>query len=162
MAWHELTRLVNELSTESTTAKSADEQKHQEKRPEQGSLLAGSTRFDFILGLRGFLALLVVYAHIAKFYSQINLSNSTTLYMSVFVVSSFFILSAYLLTRATLSQMFELKQRDDLTCRERNRELFLIVCVFFIRRTFRLYVPYLIVCTLISFGPKFFGNFFKH
>jgi peptidoglycan/LPS O-acetylase OafA/YrhL len=126
----------------------------------QAFMLQTEGRFDFLDGFRGLLTLLVVYAHIAKFYSKLDLSSTTTLYMSIFVISAFFIQSSFLLTKKVLSDMFKIHEHEQhLSRNEKRRAMTLLIGTYFIRRTFRLYVPYFVVCTLVSYGPKFFGNF---
>ena len=116
--------------------------------------------FEYMYGIRGLFALLVVYSHMCKYYGLgLNYSNSTTIYMAILVLSVFFLQSAFLLTLKTLTEMHKIRSDDQ---KNYKRLMCHIVCVYFSRRFFRLYLPYVILCTAIKFGPKFMGGIYMY
>ena len=97
-----------------------------------------STRFDILDGFRGILAITVVIQHtIAIFHlgGDYVFFDGTGYYVGVV---SFFILSAFLLTYKMFNQF----------CKSNGnyREMILIVIKYFIRRFFRIYIPYVAFC----------------
>lgn len=109
------------------------------------------SRFDYLDGFRGFLAILVVFQHSQ---SDFDLNNDYKLFISVgnFIgVSGFFALSSFLLTYRLLKDFDKAKSA---------REECLIIFKYAIKRFFRIYVTFFVYATVIQIDPKFFGGKF--
>ncbi len=129
-----------------------------------------NNRIVFLDGARGLFALLVVYGHIIKFYTTFNIAESTTIYMTVLVVAGFFVQSSFLLTQKFLSDLFKIPRippiqrdgKDALRRREHMNAIYLLILTYFIRRFLRVYVPFFMLCTVISFGKFTYFMLTKH
>lgn len=110
-----------------------------------------SNRFDFLDGYRGFCAIIVVLHHTASYI--INVGDFKYFYLTGYFIGvfGFFVLSSFLLTYRMIKD-FEKSRTFD--------ELITIIIKYFIRRIFRIYVPYVIYVTLVKLLPSFFGGFY--
>jgi len=106
--------------------------------------------FEFLNGFRGLCALWVICKHSGvadssrnDFISFIFLTGQT------FAVNGFFILSSFLLTHRLLAD-------------STKYSIILNLAMYFIRRLLRVYLVYVIFCSLIKFGPKFLGGIYNN
>lgn len=110
------------------------------------------SRFDYLDGFRGFLAILVVFQHSQ---SDFELQDDYRLFISIgnFIgVSGFFALSSFLLTYRLLKDFDKAKTA---------REECLIILKYAIKRFFRIYLTFFVYVTFIQIDPKFFGGKFN-
>ena len=103
-----------------------------------------TTRFDILDGFRGLLAISVVIQHtiaLLRSYGEYLQFNLVGTYIAV---PSFFVLSTFLLTYKMFDQM----------CKSNCefKEVLLIVIKYFIRRLFRIYVPYAVFCIYVKYN----------
>ncbi len=70
-----------------------------------------------------------------------------------FGVSGFFFLSAFLLTHHLLKELIEANYE--------LKSIAKIICKYFIKRFFRIYMSYVIFVTIIKFGPQFSQSIMK-
>jgi len=109
-------------------------------------------QFEFLNGVRGFLAITVLMHHIAydsHLPSDYGIFRDMGYYMGVI---GFFILSSFLLTHRML---------HDLDKSTSLKHTTLIVTQYFIRRFFRIYVPYFVFCTLLHIDKGIVGGSFR-
>ena len=100
------------------------------------------TRFDVLDGFRGILAISVVLQHTSKIFKMTEEYNILKSLGTFFGVPSFFVLSSFLLT----NKLFELMNKSNGNLNDIKQ----IINKYLIRRIFRVYVPYFILCCLIS------------
>jgi peptidoglycan/LPS O-acetylase OafA/YrhL len=116
-----------------------------------------SKKFDFLDGYRGFCALIVVLHHMTQYFGikgDFLVLRNTGFY---FGVVGFFVLSSFLLTYKMLSDFYRI---DEKCLRTSLSKMSVIIRNFFIRRFFRIYIPYVVYVTLCKFGPEIFcGNY---
>lgn len=109
-------------------------------------------QFEFLNGVRGFLAITVLMHHIA-YNSHLPSDYGIFRDMGYYIgVVGFFILSSFLLTHRML---------HDLDKSTSLKHTVLIVAQYFIRRFFRIYVPYFIFCTILRFDKEIVGGSFR-
>lgn len=101
------------------------------------------SRFEFLDGYRGSLAILVVIQHAAITYNQIIAAYSQS-----YSIAGFFMLSAFLLTHRLL---------NDLAMSNSPKQCFKHISKYFIRRFFRIYLVYLLFYACAKYGPHFIG-----
>ena len=99
-------------------------------------------RFDVLDGFRGILAISVVLQHTSKIFKMTEEYNILKSLGTFFGVPSFFVLSSFLLT----NKLFELMNKSNGNLNDIKQ----IINKYLIRRFFRVYVPYFILCCLIS------------
>ena len=108
---------------------------------------------DFLDGYRGSLAYWV-FLHHAKTLGHLDCDYDYFFMTGYYIgVVGFFLLSSYLLTYRLLD---ELKENGD-----SNIKIMLIFINYFIRRFFRIYIPYAVICTLVKHVSPLFGGSFK-
>ena len=106
-------------------------------------------RVDFLDGYRGTLALWVFLQH-CNYVAKIGGDFSYFDYPGYCIgVIGFFILSSYLLTYRLLVEINKTNS---------NKNTLLIFIKYTIRRFFRVYIPFLIICSLIKFVSNEFGG----
>ncbi|RNA19703.1 O-acetyltransferase oatA [Brachionus plicatilis] len=110
-----------------------------------------SSRFDYLDGYRGFCALTVVIHHIVPFHSgkgDFRIFVMAGFFIGVF---GFFVLSAFLLTYKMIKELEK--------CESWNQTVEAIL-KYFIRRFFRIYVPFMFFVTCVKLGPEYVkGNY---
>jgi peptidoglycan/LPS O-acetylase OafA/YrhL len=100
--------------------------------------------FEFLNGFRGLMALIVVIAHINTVLGNSNPSDIFTLLSSMvnyLAMVGFFLLSAFLLTYRLL---IDFSKNNYLNA----------TLKYFIRRFFRIYLVYVVFCSLLKYGPN--------
>lgn len=100
-----------------------------------------ATRFQFLDGYRGSLALIVLIIH-CKVHENCELVNSLEGYSQSYSIAGFFMLSAFLLTYRLLKDLYKSTT---------TRELILQLAKYFIRRFFRIYVFYVLFYTIFKY-----------
>ncbi|RNA41229.1 Acyltransferase family [Brachionus plicatilis] len=111
-----------------------------------------SSRFDYLDGYRGFCALTVVIHHIVPFHGgkgDFRIFVMAGFFIGVF---GFFVLSAFLLTYKMT------KQLDKCESWNQSGET---ISKYFIRRFFRIYVPYMFFVICVKLGPKCVKGIYK-
>lgn len=108
-----------------------------------------ASRFDYLDGYRGSLAVIVAVSHIIN-KMTCEIFNATIAYSQTYSVAGFFMLSAFLLTY----RLFE----DLKSTNNHPRLILLLVIKYFIRRFFRIYAVYFIFIVAVKFGPKCIGD----
>lgn len=103
---------------------------------------------DFLTGLRGTLALSVICNHTANAFKSVD-TNIFKTQAHFYGVYGFFFLSSFLLTYRLYGDFS--KTNGSLI------EISLKISTYFIRRFFRIYVPFVVYCTMVTIYPKF-GN----
>ena len=107
---------------------------------------------DFLDGYRGTLALWV-FIHHCNFYARLGCDYSYFHYTGYYIgVIGFFILSSYLLTYRLLAEFNK---------NNTFKGTILIFVKYSIRRFFRIYVPFVITCSIIKFGSPSIGGPFN-
>ena len=109
------------------------------------------SRFDYLDGYRGSLAIVVAISH--KIIGMKDLSEvwkSTRGYSLTYGVAGFFMLSAFLLTFRLLEELNNVVEN-----KPRRNRIILIITKYFIRRFFRIYLVYFMFIIVIKFGPRF-------
>jgi peptidoglycan/LPS O-acetylase OafA/YrhL len=107
-----------------------------------------SNNFDFLDGYRGFLVLTVIAHHFDLYFEIINGIGYRI------GVLGFFMLSAYLLTYRLLI---------DFDAVATHRDRFIIILQYFIRRLFRIYLPFIIFWTVFRvYIPSYIGGLALH
>jgi peptidoglycan/LPS O-acetylase OafA/YrhL len=111
---------------------------------------------DFLDGYRGSLAFWVLLGH-CYMYASLDCDYRYFEFTALFIgVCGFFLLSAYLLTYRLL---------DELNGNESIKHIIITIIKYFIRRFFRIYMPYALICVLIKKVSPVFGgphNFEKY
>ncbi len=105
-------------------------------------------KFECLDGFRGSLALSVLVHHALVWFNKYDIYPFFVTLGNYYGVIGFFILSSFLLTYRLL---IDLDRSNDSI-----KHLINIVCKFFIKRFFRIYIPYLTFCSLIQFVSKRF------
>ena len=106
---------------------------------------------DFLDGYRGTLAIWVLLGH-CYMYANLDGDFRYFEFTALFIgVCGFFLLSAYLLTYRLL---------DDLSKNETKsiKQIISTLIKYFIRRFFRIYIPYAMICVLIKRVSPIFGG----
>lgn len=114
------------------------------------------TRFEFLDGFRGLLALIVVLTH-AKVILNINdclVLNKITCSVQGFAISGFFVLSAFLLTYRLLKDYHKVNNSSS-----NSSSLSLLTLHYFIRRFFRIYVAFAVYSIGAVWGPRFIAGY---
>ena len=106
-------------------------------------------RFDHLDGYRGLLAIFVVITHCVWDFELTGDYRVMQMYGYLIGVTGFFGLSAFLLTYRLLKDFNEAQS---------NIDAVIIVAKYFLKRFFRIYITFLIYCTLIAFFPVFAGR----
>ncbi|CAF1095127.1 unnamed protein product [Brachionus calyciflorus] len=102
-------------------------------------------RFDFLDGYRGFCALTVTLHHTVPVYGDPG-DFKWFIKAGYFIgVLGFFVLSSFLLTFRMIKDFNKSKNFN---------EILEIIFKYFIRRLFRIYIPFFIFVTLIKIGPN--------
>lgn len=112
-------------------------------------------KYEYLDGLRGLFAIVVVLHHFKLYNSEkINCELVDILSgMSLIVaVVGFFVLSSFLLTYRLLVE-FEDETKNSF------RDKILIIIKYFLRRIFRIYIPFVIFSTMIKYGPEKLLNY---
>ena len=105
------------------------------------------TRLEILDGFRGILAISVVLQHTSKIFKMTGEYGILKSLGTSFGVPSFFVLSSFLLT----NKLYELMNKSNGKFNEIKR----IIVKYMIRRFFRIYIPFLLLCTLKSFRLVF-------
>jgi peptidoglycan/LPS O-acetylase OafA/YrhL len=120
-------------------------------------------RFDFLDGFRGLCAFTVIVGHSNGLSRNINYNNTLFQHMNAggalvqsIAMPGFFLLSSFLLT---FRLMNDLLQVDALA---KNYNVLKIISKYFIRRFFRIYLPFVFYCTCIKYSPKMLGIIFPY
>lgn len=109
--------------------------------------------FEYLDGYRGFLALIVACAHTIFYSAKSELVNFLNTISQSVGVYGFFVLSSFLLTYRLLKE-FQDKKAVPIS-----------ILNYFIRRLFRVYIPFFIYVTAVKFGPRIIGghiNYHEH
>ena len=115
------------------------------------------TDFKFLDSFRGVCAFTVLIAHADWKRSNTSIiMRFFSLQSQTFAISGFFILSSFLLTYRFYLDLTDLDKIQSKF--EYCIKTLVKILKYFIRRIFRIYLPFLIYCTLIKFGPKFLGG----
>ncbi len=109
---------------------------------------------DSLDGLRGAMTFIVVYFHLQIFYSQLDVQSSVSAYLNAFPIGGFFLQSSLLLKFKMLDDLFKIRADHP----QSTRAISLVISVYFARRFFRLYVPYFMLCTMLSMLLTYLGN----
>jgi peptidoglycan/LPS O-acetylase OafA/YrhL len=102
-----------------------------------------NNKIDVLDGFRGILAITVVIQHTIAHFNlggDYRAFDGTGYYVGVI---SFFILSAFLLTYKMFGQM--MKSNGS------KKEIIFIILKYFIRRFFRIYIPYVVFCVYAKY-----------
>lgn len=114
-----------------------------------------TTRFKFLDGFRGSLAIVVILAHASKnpatLITKCEIIHILATGDQRYSMSGFFVLSAFLLTHRLLG---EFERADRLT------DLILITLKYLTRRFFRIYVVFLLAMFMSKYGPRFVTGYF--
>jgi peptidoglycan/LPS O-acetylase OafA/YrhL len=108
-------------------------------------------RFYFLDSLRGLFAILVIIDHLLLYalgQSDLIVFMFNGLYLGV---TGFFVLSAFLLTHKMLQDIFKI--RENLV-----KNAALLVVQYFVRRFFRVYLPFVVYVTLVKCVDDVFGG----
>lgn len=109
--------------------------------------------FEYLDGYRGILALIVACAHTIYYSAKSELVNFLNTISQSVGVYGFFVLSSFLLTYRLLKEFQE------------KKTVTISILNYFIRRLFRVYVPFFIYVTAAKFGPRVIGghiNYHEH
>ena len=110
---------------------------------------------EFLDGLRGSFALWVILHHCTDYF-DLKGDYKIFVMLGLFIgVFGFFLLSAFLLTYRLF---YELNQTDDIGW----SEILLIVKKYFVRRFFRIYIPFVIFTSMIHFVSRKIGGWAGH
>jgi peptidoglycan/LPS O-acetylase OafA/YrhL len=110
-------------------------------------------RFSFLDGYRGFLALFVLLYH-ASFWYNFKGDYDILRGSGYFVgVVGFFVLSSFLLTYRLLTELDKART---------NREVALVLSHYAIRRFFRIYIPFVVYCTILHSYQDLVGGYFNY
>ena len=106
---------------------------------------------DFLDGYRGTLAIWVLLGH-CYMYANLDGDFRYFEFTALFIgVSGFFLLSAYLLTYRLLNDLSKNETKS-------LKKIISTLIKYFIRRFFRIYIPYAIICVLIKRASPIFGG----
>jgi peptidoglycan/LPS O-acetylase OafA/YrhL len=105
------------------------------------------SRFDVLDGFRGILAISVVLQHTSKIFKMTEEYKIFNSLGTFFGVPSFFVLSSFLLT----NKLFEIMMKSN----GHFSEIQQIINKYLLRRFFRIYIPFFILCCLLSMGLIF-------
>ena len=105
-------------------------------------------KFESLDGFRGSLALSVLVHHAMLWLNKYDIYPFFVTLGNYYGVIGFFILSSFLLTYRLLIDL----NRSNNSLKQITN----IICKFFIKRIFRIYIPYFIFCSLIEFVSKRF------
>ena len=123
-----------------------------------------SKRFKFLDSIRGMCALIVMIVHAQGLLKSIqtngllkrfdsffdSMLKFVSNYSHAFAVNGFFLLSSFLLTYRLI---------DDFSKTNNSiRMMFKVIVKFFIRRLFRVYLPYLVFCSAVAINSKYAGG----
>lgn len=113
----------------------------------------GVSKFDFLDGYRGILALIVTIHHLIPLYHD-GPGDFAVFVMSGYYIGvmGFFVLSSFLLT---FKMIIDISKTKDVS------EVLTIIIKYFIRRFFRIYIPYMVFVTCVKFGPNFIKGIYK-
>jgi peptidoglycan/LPS O-acetylase OafA/YrhL len=113
-------------------------------------------RFSFLDGYRGFLALFVLLYH-ASFWFNFKGDYDVLRGSGYFIgVIGFFVLSSFLLTYRLLSELETAKSV------ETPHRVTLVVLEYAIRRFFRIYLPFVVYCTVLHLHQDLVGGYFNY
>jgi len=108
--------------------------------------------FVFLDSFRGLCALFVMIHH-SSFWHHHNeswhvhkLLKVITYLAITLAVNGFFILSAFLLTYRLLKELFQLEIKS-------SKNIFIVLSKYFVRRFFRIYMVFVVYCSIIKFAP---------
>lgn len=108
---------------------------------------------NFLDGFRGSLAIWVLIGHTCGYFNM-SKSNPFDISGHYIGVNCFFILSSFLLT---------LRLSDELFSSNRClNQMILIIIKYFVRRFFRIYIPFIIFVSLVKYKPHIFGGNFSY
>ncbi|CAF0927553.1 unnamed protein product [Brachionus calyciflorus] len=110
-------------------------------------------RFDFLDGYRGFCALTVTIHHVIPVYGDPGDFKWFQMTGYFIGVLGFFVLSSFLLTYRMIKDFNKSKNFN---------EILEIIFKYFIRRLFRIYIPFFIFVTLIKIGPNSIKGFYTN
>jgi peptidoglycan/LPS O-acetylase OafA/YrhL len=111
-------------------------------------------RFEVFDGLRGSFAVLVVVYHMVEFIPLDGDYQIVAMTGTYIAVVGFFIMSSFLLTYKTLNDLFKIRVYENTM-----RQVVLIVVQYFVRRFFRIYIPFVVYVTLVKYVSDVFGGF---
>jgi peptidoglycan/LPS O-acetylase OafA/YrhL len=116
-----------------------------ELNPNTHTLAPPISRFEFLDGYRGSLAIVVAISHTFR-KGTCELFNSTVGYSLTYGIGGFFMLSAFLLTYRLLEDLNKTSIQP--------QAILLHVSKYFIRRLFRIYFVYVIFILALKYGPR--------
>jgi peptidoglycan/LPS O-acetylase OafA/YrhL len=114
-------------------------------------------RFDFLDGFRGLCAFSIVVAHTIGGPSEKDIYKNTLMrqmhinggFVQSIAIPGFFLLSSFLLTYRLMSELLV----DTIN----KYDSYKIIAKYFIRRFFRIYIPFVIYCISIKYSPSNLG-----
>jgi len=113
--------------------------------------------FDFLDGFRGLCAFIVIVIHSLGASPQIDYKNTLIQHMCIngtltqaIAMPGFFLLSSFLLTYRLMSELLLV----DSIFLDSSK----LIVKYFIRRFFRIYLPFVIFCACIKYSPKKWGK----
>lgn len=122
-----------------------DDQHHQDVKK-----ISPKSRFDWLDGYRGSLAIIVTYGHTILPNRPLQCDFLNPINSQKYSIAGFFMLSSFLLTYRLLVELSKTKT---------NREILLVVLKYAIRRFFRIYVVYICFAFSAKYGPTFIGGY---
>jgi len=111
-------------------------------------------RFDFLDGFRGLCAFCIIVVHSAggvEYYKNTIMGHMTVSggFTQSVAIPGFFLLSSFLLTYRLTHELIE----NTLI----KNDCFKIISKYFIRRFFRIYLPFVFYCTCVKWSPSNLG-----
>ena len=111
------------------------------------------SHFLFLDSFRGLMAIIICIAHVQKYLGNPNpddILNAAQRLATPLALPGFFILSSFLLTYRLITEM----SNCDTSIMSLNFQL--ILMKYFIRRFFRIYVVFVVYCSISSALPRFY------
>jgi peptidoglycan/LPS O-acetylase OafA/YrhL len=135
--------------------KNADINPNIESKPTNVS--TNELHFDFLDGFRGLCAFSIIVVHSIGGPSEKDIYKNTLMrqmhinggFVQSIAIPGFFLLSSFLLTYRLMSEL--------LVDAIEKYDSFKIITKYFIRRFFRIYIPFVIYCTGIKYSPSHLG-----
>ena len=118
-------------------------------------------RFDFLDGFRGLCAFSIIAVHSAggKAYFKNTIMGVMTThggFTQSIAMPGFFLLSSFLLTYRLTYELID--ESSSLGHGSKKREYIKIISKYFIRRFFRIYIPFVVYCSCIKMSPSYLGG----
>jgi peptidoglycan/LPS O-acetylase OafA/YrhL len=134
---------------------------HEATKPTSSSV--SEKRFDFLDGFRGLCAFSIIVVHSAggkEYYKNTIMGIMTTHggFTQSIAMPGFFLLSSFLLTYRLTYELIDESSSLVHGNVSKKREYIKIISKYFIRRFFRIYIPFVIYCTCIKLSPSYLGG----